>query len=68
MRARSERGSIVSLLCDRGDRYDRTLYDREWLRARGFDPNPSRTHLAAWLATGVPPPASTAALAKPMPA
>jgi cysteine synthase A len=37
MRARGERGSIVSLLCDRGERYDETLFDRGWLAARGFD-------------------------------
>jgi cysteine synthase A len=53
MRARGERGSIVSLLCDRGERYDRTLYDRDWLRARGIDPDPARARLAAWLAGGV---------------
>ena len=58
MRARGERGSIVSLLCDRGERYDRTLYDRDWLRARGIDPDPARARLAAWLATGLPSPAS----------
>jgi cysteine synthase A len=37
MRARGERGSIVTLLCDRGERYDRTLFDAGWLRARGLD-------------------------------
>lgn len=38
MRMRGERGSIVTLLCDRGERYDRTLYDRNWLHARSIDP------------------------------
>lgn len=37
MRARGQRGSIVSLLCDRGDRYDETLFDARWLAARGID-------------------------------
>ena len=46
MRARGERGSIVSLLCDRGERYDRTLYDRDWLRARGIDAMPAYRVLA----------------------
>jgi cysteine synthase A len=38
MRARGERGSIVSLLCDRGERYAQTLFDVDWLRARSLDP------------------------------
>lgn len=37
MRARDESGSIVSLLCDRGDRYDQTLFDPDWLDARNLD-------------------------------
>jgi cysteine synthase len=37
MRAAGERGSLVSLLGDRGDRYDRTLFDEAWLAARGVD-------------------------------
>ncbi|UHQ20073.1 pyridoxal-phosphate dependent enzyme [Lysobacter sp. KIS68-7] len=38
MQARGERGSIVSLLCDRGERYAQTLFDPKWLQARGLDP------------------------------
>ncbi len=37
MRARGEHGSIVSLLCDRGERYAQTLFDVSWLAARGID-------------------------------
>ncbi len=37
MRKRGESGSIVSLLCDRGDRYDQTLFDADWLDARNID-------------------------------
>lgn len=40
MRERGERGSIVSLLCDRGERYAETLFDPGWLAARGIDPKP----------------------------
>jgi cysteine synthase A len=50
MRARGERGSIVSLLCDRGERYEQTLFDREWLRARGIDLVAARARLAPCLA------------------
>jgi cysteine synthase len=39
---RGERGSIVSLLADRGDRYSDTVFDREWLAAHGLD-------IDAWL-------------------
>jgi cysteine synthase A len=36
MRAAGERGSVVSLLCDRGERYAQTLYAPDWLRAHGL--------------------------------
>ena len=38
MRMRGEQGSIVSLLCDRGERYAQTLFDPAWLRARALEP------------------------------
>ncbi len=41
MRERGERGSIVSLLCDRGERYDETLFDPVWLAAHDVDLRPS---------------------------
>ncbi|MFC5578405.1 PLP-dependent cysteine synthase family protein [Lysobacter niabensis] len=50
MRARGERGSIVSLLCDRGERYEQTLFDRDWLHALGVDPTAARDRLAACVA------------------
>ena len=50
MRARGERGSIVSLLCDRGERYEQTLFDRDWLRAQGVDPAAAFERFAARLA------------------
>ncbi len=55
MRARGERGSIVSLLCDRGERYAQTLFDRDWLAARGIDLAPWDAALRASLASGRPP-------------
>jgi len=54
MRALGERGSIVSLLCDRGERYDRTLFDRNWLEARGIDPTTAIARLEACLRTSSP--------------
>ena len=52
MRARGERGSIVSLLCDRGKRYQQTLFDPDWRDAHGLDVAPWQQALAAALATG----------------
>ena len=52
MRANGERGSIVSLLCDRGERYDQTLFDARWLAARGIDPQPARHELQRCLDSG----------------
>ena len=52
MRARGERGSIVSLLCDRGERYAETLFDRAWLRAHGIDTAPWEARLRAALGDG----------------
>lgn len=38
MRASGERGSIVSLLCDRGERYAETLFDPTWRERHGLQP------------------------------
>lgn len=37
MAAAGERGSVVTLLCDGGDRYGCTYYDQGWLAERGID-------------------------------
>lgn len=37
MRDAGQRGSIVSLLGDRGDRYAQTLFSESWLDSRGID-------------------------------
>jgi cysteine synthase len=55
MCARGERGSLVTLLCDRGERYAETLFDSRWLAARGIDPEPARATLASWVRTGTMP-------------
>ncbi len=51
MRARGERGSIVSLLCDHGERYQQTLFNPEWLSAHNVDLDPARHALQALLAS-----------------
>lgn len=52
MRARNEGGSIVSLLCDRGDRYSETLFDSNWLLSHGISTAPSLAMLRAILLDG----------------
>ena len=51
LRDRGLGGSIVTLLCDRGSRYEQTLFDAGWLRARGIDPEPGQRALARYVAT-----------------
>ena len=36
MVARGQRGSVVSLICDSGERYSHTYYNDDWLKAKGF--------------------------------
>lgn len=50
MRARGERGSIVTLLCDRGERYAQTLYEPAWLAAHDIDIGPWMAALRACMA------------------
>ena len=50
MRERGERGAIVSLLCDRGERYADSLFDRGWLLQRGIDIDTAGRRLARALA------------------
>jgi cysteine synthase A len=37
MRREGRRGSIVTLLCDSGERYGSTYFDDEWIAAQGLD-------------------------------
>ncbi|GAB3701631.1 PLP-dependent cysteine synthase family protein [Mariniluteicoccus flavus] len=46
MRAAGARGSIVTLLCDAGDRYAHTYFDDAWLADQRLDPRPWLTALA----------------------
>jgi cysteine synthase A len=47
MASRGERGSIVSLICDAGERYADTLFEPSWQQAEGIaDESLRRQHLA----------------------
>ena len=49
MLSRGERGSVVTLICDGGDRYAGTYYNDEWVAAQGFDLEPHRAALETFL-------------------
>jgi cysteine synthase A len=52
MRERAETGSIVTLLCDRGERYAETLFDADWLGAHGIALGPWRDTLRLAIDSG----------------
>ncbi|GGO60528.1 cysteine synthase [Microbacterium nanhaiense] len=52
MRAAGERGSVVTLICDGGARYEATHYDDDWVAAQGLDLAPERARIERFLATG----------------
>ncbi|BAV45142.1 cysteine synthase [Mesorhizobium loti] len=45
-------GSLVTLICDSGDRYANTYYSDEWLAANGLDPSPFEPAIEAFLEGG----------------
>lgn len=45
MRAAGEQGSVVTILCDGGERYAHTYYDDEWIARRGLDIRPYEKEL-----------------------
>ena len=53
LNARGETGSVVSLICDGGERYLDSYYNDQWLRANGFQITPYLDRLEAFYATGV---------------
>jgi cysteine synthase A len=52
MLARGERGSIVTLICDGGDRYAGTYYDDAWVCDQGLELAPHAEALETFLAGG----------------
>jgi cysteine synthase A len=55
MVAEGRRGSVVTLLCDPGDRYLDKYYSDTWLAQQGLDIAPYSDTIASLLATGVWP-------------
>jgi cysteine synthase A len=52
MRRTGVRGSIVTLLCDGGERYSETYYDDDWLKRNGIDLAPYAETLEGFASTG----------------
>ncbi|UUM31459.1 PLP-dependent cysteine synthase family protein [Vibrio japonicus] len=52
MKAKGEKGSIVTLLCDSGERYLDTYYNPEWVKENIGDLQPFMAKLEAFEATG----------------
>ena len=52
MRQRGEKGSILTLLCDKGERYASTIYNAAWLAQKGIDHRPAERVVADFLRLG----------------
>jgi cysteine synthase A len=52
MLAEGKQGSVVTLLCDGGERYAHTYYNDEWLIRQGLDITPHRTAMDEFLTSG----------------
>ena len=50
--AAGDEGSVVSLICDPGDRYEQTIYNEAWLADRNLRPEPYEDLLDRFLTTG----------------
>lgn len=52
MRRHGETGSVVTLLCDLGERYAHTYFDDDWVHSQGLALAPYRETVDRFLATG----------------
>jgi len=50
---RGESGSVVTLLCDSGERYRSTHLDEAWLAQRGIDTGPAEGAMERFFETGI---------------
>ncbi|MNF05602.1 cysteine synthase A [compost metagenome] len=49
MRSQKQTGSIVSVICDSGDRYASTYYNADWLKEANIDIRPYEKYLNLFL-------------------
>jgi cysteine synthase A len=50
MQAAGETGSLITLICDSGERYANTYYSDDWLRDKALDPSPYEPVIERFLA------------------
>jgi cysteine synthase A len=62
LQARGESGSVVTLLCDGGERYATTCGDPAWRAAQGLDCEREAAQVALWMECGARPAALVDAL------
>jgi cysteine synthase len=55
MLSRGERGSVVTLICDGGERYAGTYYNDDWVRAQGLELEPYTAAVETFLERGAFP-------------
>lgn len=53
MLQKGEQGSVVTLLCDKGERYQNTYYDDRWLKANGLELESHLEVLEHFLSSGI---------------
>lgn len=52
MKARGEKGAVVTLICDGGERYDGTYYNADWTETQGLSDVPAQAALEEFWMTG----------------
>ena len=53
MQSQGEAGAIVTLLCDSGERYRSTAYNRDWRKTHDLDCDDERRAVLRWMDTGI---------------
>jgi cysteine synthase A len=53
MEQKGQQGSIVSMICDSGERYSDTYYNPDWLAQKGFNLTPYEEKLAGFERSGI---------------
>ena len=53
MLERGQQGSVVTLICDSGERYANTYYNQQWLDEQGLDLAPYAAQMQHFLDEGV---------------
>ncbi len=53
MHASGKHGSIVTLICDSGQRYEQSYFSDDWLKRNGFDVAPWEQKIRAFMLEGI---------------